>query len=109
MNTLTLKDLPQQDASSGNSFLSMIMMLSMSIGVALAGTLIVFTDYYGTAHVTTAFHVTLICLGCINIITALIFWQIPKIRLCKQLHFLAWFLARESRYDVNFILILSFA
>ncbi|WP_147236345.1 hypothetical protein, partial [Acinetobacter baumannii] len=39
MNTLTLKDLPQQDASSGNSFLSMIMMLSMSIGVALAGTL----------------------------------------------------------------------
>ena len=88
MNTLTLKDLPQQDASSGNSFLSMIMMLSMSIGVALAGTLInVFTDYYGTAHVTTAFHVTLICLGCINIITALIFWQIPKIRLCKQLHF----------------------
>ncbi|EKL46970.1 hypothetical protein ACIN5180_0242, partial [Acinetobacter baumannii OIFC180] len=79
MNTLTLKDLPQQDASSGNSFLSMIMMLSMSIGVALAGTLInLFTDYYGTAHVTTAFHVTLICLGCINIITALIFWQIPK-------------------------------
>ncbi|MFW1981613.1 MFS transporter, partial [Acinetobacter baumannii] len=64
MNTLTLKDLPQKDASSGNSFLSMIMMLSMSIGVALAGTLIyVFTDYYGTAHVTTAFHVTLICLG----------------------------------------------
>ncbi|MBF6826528.1 hypothetical protein HN300_20440, partial [Acinetobacter baumannii] len=42
-----------------------------SIGVALAGTLInLFTDYYGTAHVTTAFHVTLICLGCINIITA---------------------------------------
>lgn len=79
MNTLTLKDLPQQDASSGNSFLSMIMMLSMSIGVALAGTLInVFTNYYGTAHVTTAFHVTLICLGCINVITALIFWQIPK-------------------------------
>jgi hypothetical protein len=32
MNTLTLKDLSQHDASSGNSFLSMIMMLSMSIG-----------------------------------------------------------------------------
>ncbi|NUG22357.1 multidrug transporter subunit MdtD [Acinetobacter lactucae] len=79
MNTLTLKDLPQQDASSGNSFLSMIMMLSMSIGVALAGTLInIFTNYYGPDHVTTAFHVTLICLGCINVITACIFWQIPK-------------------------------
>ncbi len=79
MNTLTLKDLPQHDASSGNSFLSMIMMLSMSIGVALAGTLInVFEQYFATASMNFAFHSTLIILGCINIITALIFWQIPK-------------------------------
>jgi Major Facilitator Superfamily. len=79
MNTLTLKDLPQQDASSGNSFLSMIMMVSMSIGVALAGTLVnVFTAYYGAAQIETAFHSTLILLGCINLITAAIFWQIPK-------------------------------
>ena len=56
MNTLTLKDLPQQDASSGNSFLSMIMMVSMSIGVALAGTLVnVFSAYFDAAHITTAF------------------------------------------------------
>lgn len=79
MNTLTLKDLPQQDASSGNSFLSMVMMLSMSLGVALAGTLVsVFTNYLGTTETLTAFHITLICLGSINIITAMIFWQIPK-------------------------------
>ena len=79
MNTLTLKDLPQQDASSGNSFLSMIMMVSMSIGVALAGTLVnVFTAYYGVEHITSAFHSTLIFLGCINIITACIFWRIPR-------------------------------
>ncbi|SPL70469.1 multidrug transporter subunit MdtD [Acinetobacter stercoris] len=79
MNTLTLKDLPQQDASSGNSFLSMIMMLSMSIGVALAGTLLnAFTNYYGTDHMTKAFHVSLLCLGCINILAAFIFKQIPK-------------------------------
>jgi len=79
MNTLTLKDLPQQDASSGNSFLSMIMMLSMSIGIALAGTLLnVFTAYFSDAHITQAFHYTLICLGMINIITAFIFFQIPK-------------------------------
>lgn len=79
MNTLTLKDLPQQDASSGNSFLSMIMMLSMSIGVALAGTLLnIFTNYFGAEYVTTAFHSTLICLGCINIITAFIFSRLPK-------------------------------
>lgn len=79
MNTLTLKDLPQADASSGNSFLSMIMMLSMSIGVALAGTLVnIFTAYYGSAQISLAFHSTLICLGCINIITAYIFWRIPR-------------------------------
>ncbi|MFO1354059.1 MAG: multidrug transporter subunit MdtD [Acinetobacter sp.] len=79
MNTLTLKDLPQQDASSGNSFLSMIMMLSMSIGVALAGTLInVFGQHVSTASITTAFHATLVTLGCINLITVLVFWQIPK-------------------------------
>ena len=79
MNTLTLKDLPQQDASSGNSFLSMIMMLSMSLGVALAGTLVnVFTQHLGLNQTLTAFHYTLLCLGSINIITAIIFWQIPK-------------------------------
>ena len=37
MNTLTLKDLPDNLASSGNSLLSMIMQLSMSIGVTIAG------------------------------------------------------------------------
>lgn len=79
MNTLTLKDLPQQDASSGNSFLSMIMMVSMSIGVALAGTLVnMFSAYFDADHLTSAFHATLICLGCINLITAVIFWKIPK-------------------------------
>ncbi|MCT8088493.1 multidrug transporter subunit MdtD [Acinetobacter sp. C_4_1] len=79
MNTLTLKDLPQQDASSGNSFLSMIMMVSMSIGVALAGTLVnVFSAYFGSEQIVTAFHSTLIFLGCINLITAAIFWQIPR-------------------------------
>lgn len=79
MNTLTLKDLPQQDASSGNSFLSMIMMVSMSIGVAIAGTLVnVFTAYYGSDQIITAFHSTLILLGFINVITFFIFWKIPK-------------------------------
>lgn len=39
----------------------MIMMLSMSIGVALAGTLInAFTQYYGNTDLTLAFHHTLV-------------------------------------------------
>jgi len=79
MNTLTLKDLAQQDASSGNSFLSMVMMLSMSIGVALSGTLLnLFTGYLGASQLTLAFDWSFISLGILNIIAALIFWQIPK-------------------------------
>jgi DHA2 family multidrug resistance protein-like MFS transporter len=40
MNTLTLKDLPDEQASSGNSLLSMVMQLSMSVGVTIAGLLL---------------------------------------------------------------------
>ncbi len=57
----------------------MIMMVSMSIGVALAGTLVnVFTAYLGTAQMQQAFQWTLILMGSINIITMFIFWKIPK-------------------------------
>ncbi len=49
MNTLTLKDLPDNLASSGNSLLSMIMQLSMSIGVTIAGLLL---GLFGSQHVS---------------------------------------------------------
>lgn len=83
MNSLTLSELSAQQASSGNSFLSMIMMLSMSIGVALAGTLLnIFMSSNVGEQAIDAFHKTLICLGSINIITALIFSKIPRIKQC---------------------------
>lgn len=79
MNTLTLKDLAQQNSSSGNSFLSMIMMLSMSIGVALAGTLLnFFSSDHAQQQLSQAFHWSFLCLGLLTIITSLIFWQIPR-------------------------------
>lgn len=49
MNTLTLKDLPDDLASSGNSLLSMVMQLSMSIGVTVAGMLL---GFYGQQHIS---------------------------------------------------------
>jgi hypothetical protein len=49
MNTLTLKDLPDDLASSGNSLLSMIMQLSMSVGVTIAGLLL---GMYGQHHLS---------------------------------------------------------
>ena len=49
MNTLTLKDLRDDLASSGNSLLSMVMQLSMSIGVTIAGLLL---GLYGQQHMS---------------------------------------------------------
>ena len=40
MNSVTLKDMEGESASSGNSLLSMVQMLAMSMGVALAGALL---------------------------------------------------------------------
>jgi EmrB/QacA subfamily drug resistance transporter len=80
MNTLTIKDLDGAQASSGNSLLSMIMMLSMSLGVATAAALLsTFDDLFGHvrgAGPLTAFHATYICMGLITAMSAFIFWQL---------------------------------
>jgi hypothetical protein len=80
MNTLTLKDLDRELASSGNSLLSMIMMLSMSLGVAAAGALLVtFVDVLdpgGSHQSLAAFHATFACIGLITCASAAIFWQL---------------------------------
>lgn len=79
MNTVTLKDLETVQASSGNSMLSMVQMLSMSLGVSVGAALLaVFTEHYGLAALDhlAAFHATFLCVGVITIASALIFWQL---------------------------------
>jgi EmrB/QacA subfamily drug resistance transporter len=80
MNTLTLRDLDGDLASSGNSLLSMIMMLSMSLGVAVAGGLL---GAFGSAAATpgqldalSAFRWTFVCVGAVTITSAAIFAQL---------------------------------
>jgi len=82
MNTVTLKDLHGGEASSGNSLLSIVQMLSMSLGVAAAGGLLTtFADVYGRDHALTAFHYTFICVGLMTAASAWIFWQLsPDVR-----------------------------
>jgi len=79
MNTLALKDMSQRLASSGNSLLSMVMMLAMSLGVACAGALLTgFSDVLGSpGDRLPAFHATFICVGLITSCAAWIFWQLP--------------------------------
>ncbi|MGH8323634.1 MAG: MFS transporter, partial [Steroidobacteraceae bacterium] len=79
MNTVTLKDLGGGEASSGNSLLSMVQMLSMSLGVAAAGGLLTtFVEGYGHARELIAFHATFICVGLMTSASAWIFWQLSS-------------------------------
>lgn len=82
MNTLTLKDLSDEMASSGNSMLSMVMQLSMSIGVTVAGLLL---GMFGHQHIQTdsadvhhIFFYTWICIAIIIALPALLFARVPK-------------------------------
>lgn len=79
MNTLSLKDLDGKLASSGNGLLSMVMMLSMSLGVASAAAVLAgFSQLIGsTANALQAFHSTFICVGLMTSAAAWIFWQLP--------------------------------
>jgi MFS family permease len=84
MNTVTLRDLDRDQASAGNSLLSMVMMLSMSLGVATASGLLaaltgVFDSERGAATLP-AFHATFVCVGLITAVSSWIFWQLDAKR-----------------------------
>ncbi len=82
MNTLTVKDLGQRFASSGNSLLSMVQMVSMSFGVAAAAALLTtFTTMLaaeGPIQVLRAFHLTYLCVGAITMAATWIFSQLSS-------------------------------
>lgn len=85
MNTLTLKDLDHEGASSGNSLFSLVQMLSMSLGVTVAGALLTtFTSLFeriAPSQTLPAFHATFVCVGVITALSAWIFGQLaPDIR-----------------------------
>ncbi|WP_318378308.1 MFS transporter [Enterobacter sp.] len=82
MNTLTLKDLPDDQAGSGNSLLSMVMQLSMSVGVTVAGLLL---GAFGQQHLAAdsgnahqVFLYTYLSMAVIIALPALIFARVPN-------------------------------
>jgi len=80
MNTLTLGDLDEATASSGNSLLSVVMQLSMSLGVAAGGALLAaFTGakfHAADSSVIESFHATFLCVGGLSMVAAFIFFQL---------------------------------
>lgn len=71
MNTITLKDLDGSMASSGNSLLSMVQMLAMSMGVAAAGAVLAgYNGVFGTdtaVRTLDAFQATFASMGLIDL------------------------------------------
>ncbi|QNH06260.1 multidrug transporter subunit MdtD [Pseudomonas sp. B11D7D] len=78
MNTVTLIDLDNRDASSGNSLLSVVVQLAMGLGVASAAALLSgFSREFGdTSHVLEAFQDTYLCVGLLSMLAAAIFLQL---------------------------------
>ena len=82
MNTLTLIDLGGNLASSGNSLLSVVMQLAMSLGIAASAALL--NGFVGQhayqqllpAQILLAFHATYVCIGIMSIIAVMIFLQL---------------------------------
>jgi EmrB/QacA subfamily drug resistance transporter len=87
MNTLTLGDLDAARASGGNSLLSVVMQLAMSLGVAAAGALLAafatpivipIASDKGPSDLLHTFHATYICLGALSALAAAIFFQLGR-------------------------------
>lgn len=77
MNTVTLRDLDRESASSGNSLLSMVMMLAAGFGAAAAGSLLAAFAPLESHGATAALHATFLCVGAITLTSTLVFWQLP--------------------------------
>ena len=82
MNTVTLKDLDAARASSGNSMLSMVQMLGMSLGVTSAAALLAaytgWLDAGAGAAALPAFRATFVTIGLLTMASAGIFWQLAE-------------------------------
>jgi len=86
MNSLTLSDLRDDNASSGNTLFSMVQMLALSFSVAFcAVALKTLHEYFKAIQpqntintMITAFHGTFICMGAITCCSAAIFFQLAS-------------------------------
>ena len=80
MNTLTLQDLSAEHASSGNGLLSVVMQLSMSLGVAIAASLLGLFAAAQSENWLHGFHLTYLSIGLMSMLAAMIFAQLADER-----------------------------
>jgi EmrB/QacA subfamily drug resistance transporter len=79
MNTITLADLTDENASSGNSVLAVTQQLSISLGVAVSAAVLRFYEGFDSNNTVEQFHYTFITMGVITLISAFAFMLLrPK-------------------------------
>jgi EmrB/QacA subfamily drug resistance transporter len=79
MNTITLADLTDENASSGNSVLAVTQQLSISLGVAVSAAVLRFYEGFDSNNTVEQFHYTFITMGVITLISAFVFMLLrPK-------------------------------
>lgn len=79
MNTITLADLTDENASSGNSVLAVTQQLSISLGVAVSAAVLRFYEGFDSNNTVEQFHYTFITMGVITLISAFTFMLLrPK-------------------------------
>jgi len=79
MNTVALIDLPTRDTSSANSLLSVVVQLSMSLGVGIGAALLSGFSADGVAQgdsLLAAFQATYVCVGLLAMLGATLFFQL---------------------------------
>lgn len=73
MNTITLADLTDENASSGNSMLAVTQQLSISLGVAVSAAVLRFYESAENTSTVEQFHATFITMGAVTVLSALVF------------------------------------
>jgi MFS family permease len=79
MNTITLADLTDENASSGNSVLAVAQQLSISLGVAVSAAVLRFYEGFDGTNTVEQFHYTFMTMGALTVVSALVFMLLkPK-------------------------------
>ena len=73
MNTISLADLTDENASSGNSVLAVTQQLSISLGVAVSAAVLRFYEGVDGSNTVEQFHYTFITMGAVTVVSALTF------------------------------------
>ncbi|CNH41849.1 putative membrane transport protein [Yersinia thracica] len=73
MNTITLADLTDNNASSGNSVLAVTQQLAISFGVAISAVVLRFYDGLSVGNNIDHFHYTFITMGAVTLLSSVVF------------------------------------